>query len=379
VIECFAGQEELAAPTSSTDRTCQNCELGVTFNNATGGFCQNVTECPANTTQVAEPTLTSDRICNATDGQGGQDRRRRDADPSPCGQSQFAVVVPPALDCNSTVENCTDTIECRNLTTCDPLTEIEETAPTNTSDRVCGCVANAFRNGTACTICSAGTFLVRENVTSLVNQSFVEEVTQNVTNTTTNVTTSVPANVTQFRLVNETKLVSRCEVCPLGQFQPEAGQTACLPVRDLCGPGSEETSAPTAETDRVCTPCEPGAVNNATNGACVACDAGTFASSNLTCTPCNATDFQDQPGQVTCQPQPDCPVGTFVSRNASLDQQRLCEPCGNGTFADQVNAAACSPFLECTSDQFEVSPPSRSNDRQCKQLTECPEQFFRVL
>ncbi|HIA04074.1 MAG TPA: hypothetical protein EYN66_19615, partial [Myxococcales bacterium] len=92
--------------------------------------------------------------------------------------------------------------------------------------------------------------------------------------------------------------------CETGTFAP-VNADACQPCSDPCTPGSTETAACTATSNRLCTPCEAGFFDDdqAPLTECVGCSdpctpgstetVACTATSNRLCTPCEAGFFDD--------------------------------------------------------------------------------------
>lgn len=65
VAACPDGKGEFAPPTSTSNRVCTNCQLGVTFGvEGNTEACKQVSDCPVGTEQTAAPTLSADRVCS---------------------------------------------------------------------------------------------------------------------------------------------------------------------------------------------------------------------------------------------------------------------------------------------------------------------------
>lgn len=62
---CPVGSEEGTAPTPSSDRSCQQCVLGVTYQDEFASrSCKAVSECPKGYSERTAPTLFQDRLCD---------------------------------------------------------------------------------------------------------------------------------------------------------------------------------------------------------------------------------------------------------------------------------------------------------------------------
>lgn len=113
---------QVAAPTTTTDRTCQlitNCTLGSTFQifpptATTDRACENSTVCVLHETyETRAPTLTSNRDCAAV---------------GRCVSGEFKAA-------ESTL---TTNVRCQQLTECNVGETYQSVSPTPTTNRVCG-------------------------------------------------------------------------------------------------------------------------------------------------------------------------------------------------------------------------------------------------
>lgn len=100
VSQCYAGQEVVADPSASTDRRCQDCELGITYDNdaSAATACVATSLCPDGHGETHAATRTSDRTCGLC-----RDRLRFMAADMPqprcvrvCGDLQRQVAEPTA-------------------------------------------------------------------------------------------------------------------------------------------------------------------------------------------------------------------------------------------------------------------------------------------
>lgn len=149
-----------------------------------------------------------------------------------------------------------------------------------------------------------------------------------------------------------------CSGCPAGTYQPERGQSSCVP----CAFGSYSLSSSSA-----CTACAPGRFNgnpslpcqNAPAGtycpkygmaSCLACPPGTYSASDgaVECTPCSAYkgEYSTGTNRTSCSV---CPLGK-VSGNG----QTTCVACSPGRYTFNTNAqnswvggplTTCNPCL----------------------------------
>ena len=144
-----------------------------------------------------------------------------------------------------------------------------------------------------------------------------------------------------------------CTACAVDTYQDQTGQSACK-TQLTCPPG-QGYSAPSLETERVCTPCSTGQSKAGDNrDLCQACPDGKFAndtgatscttcatlclSGQITTTPCTATtdrvcqdcdgvtEWQDAPAESACKTQTTCNAGQNISA-PSNDTARVCSDC----------------------------------------------------
>jgi hypothetical protein len=152
----------------------------------------------------------------------------------------------------------------------------------------------------------------------------------------------------------------------------------CKPIT-LCTSGTNyETSAPTKDADRVCSPVSP------------ACDGATHfessppsVSSNRVCTPLTAC-VGDEYIRVahgvstdrTCTPRDTCDSSTEYQNNADVmgdSDNRLCallEVCGNSKYESTAPTPTsdrdCTTIQDCVQDiSYEVAAPTATSDRDC--------------
>ncbi|XP_067423828.1 uncharacterized protein [Emydura macquarii macquarii] len=118
-----------------------------------------------------------------------------------------------------------------------------------------------------------------------------------------------------------------CISCPVGHYQPLAGQLSCL----LCPQGYYTNLMKSA----ACLPCQPGYYSNESGiSACRACEKGTFkGSSDSKCEVCHIGEYQLQRGKESCDkcpenhycPSPDvnpilCPPNAFCPAGSTQPQ-----------------------------------------------------------
>ena len=117
----------------------------------------------------------------------------------------------------------------------------------------------------------------------------------------------------------------QCDACPSSTYQPKAGKSFCLP-HAMCAKGEHESSAPSATSNRGCSPCEAGTFSTATNAAsCEACPSG---------------KYQDLIGQPFCEAKQPCAPGTFDANTTDVSSAR-CKPCPAGFWCQDGKQQQC--------------------------------------
>ncbi len=145
-----------------------------------------------------------------------------------------------------------------------------------------------------------------------------------------------------------------CTACAVDTYQNQTGQSTCK-TQPTCPPG-QGYSAPSLETERVCTPCSTGQFKAGDNrDACQACGAGTFA---------NAT------GKTSCDTCADlCSLGQITTTACTATTNRVCQDCDGVTQWQNVSTeSTCKTQTTCNAGQ-KISPPSASAERVC---SDCP-------
>ncbi|XP_029448345.1 signal peptide, CUB and EGF-like domain-containing protein 3 isoform X2 [Rhinatrema bivittatum] len=152
---------------------------------------------------------------------------------------------------------------------------------------------------------------------------------------------------------------SDCLPCPVGHYQPLAGQQSCLP----CVPGYYTNFTESA----VCRACQPGYYSNETGAkACRGCAKGHFAShqNSSSCEPCPSGSFCKTSACIACAA---CPAGEEAVDVASVE----CVPCQPGKFkgpSDQ-RCRICSP------GDYQMKWGGASCDR-CPEGHYCPLEYL---
>ena len=147
--------------------------------------------------------------------------------------------------------------------------------------------------------------------------------------------------------------------CPMGTFQPLAGQSAC----QACAPG---TYNPGAGLSTPCSPCTPGSYNPGILAAGNATSDLMARYAAVSCASCPPGTYTHLPGQAQCLP---CPPGTANAQYGQRDAAR-CLPCTQtpATTAGWFCAAGAAGPLPCpaggfcpTVTQFIACPPGTVN------------------
>eukprot|EP00054_Salpingoeca_dolichothecata_P029512 m.232695 g.232695 ORF g.232695 m.232695 type:complete len:1121 (+) comp26492_c2_seq1:5255-8617(+) len=383
---CTVGQAQSAAPTATSDRTCQACN-GVTeyqdeaeslqckpvthctgsqyqIRNSTASIdavCQNLTVCSSTQYESAPPTPTSDLSCNnltiCVIGQtqlvaptATSDRQCRACD----GVTEYqdtpgSLTCKPVTVCSANQYQAVNSTPftnavCLNLTVCG-TGEQETTSATATSDRSCGaCSAGTFKdaNSSTCqttTVCQEGTYIAVEATSSAD-------------------TVCLPCDGV-FR------------------FQNATNQDSCRNVTD-CLPGFYEISPPTSSSNRICGPCTVGVSyqDMPNQPACknvTVCQPGEYenlpasAAKDTECGQCDGIFFyQDEPNQPTCKNVTTCPASTYTAKNSTAFSDSFCLSCTLGEdFSSTAGQSACQNVSECQPGSFVLTPATLTEDVDC--------------
>jgi hypothetical protein len=196
-----------------------------------------------------------------------------------------------------------------------------------------------------------------------------------------------------------------CHACNPGQYQDEAGQSACklcpggrflstIAASSLAactGCAAGKTSLQASQLSSACTPCPAGSNAPAiASASCSQCDAGKFArtTASRSCDACPASKYQHEKGQAFCLAVQPCTPGKFVSAMngvvrvcsacqaghfSNANNQQSCTACANNTFQSQTGKLFCAPQTTCVAGQRVVQAGSDVTDRVCE---ECPAQSY---
>lgn len=289
---CTNGQYESTPPTATSDRGCTSCtactageyqtQACANGNGPDDRLCAPLTQCGTGFFESMPPTATSNRVCAACRGACATDEYETQAcangnapNDRTCGDCD-----PSCTSCAGSPTSCTSCppnqfwngAACQNLTNCGPG-QRETTAPTPTSNRVCG----------ACTACGPGQYAS---------------------------TPCADGNAPQDRVCTP------CTTCSGSQYQTiacgdgSAQNRVCAPLTN-CVTGERQSVAPTATTDRQCV-------------ACTTCS----ASQHETVMCANGNTAQDRvcvnnSGTCTLTPVHDADVTNFGGGNSTLTAQTM--------------------------------------------------------
>ncbi|OWF52623.1 Fibropellin-1 [Mizuhopecten yessoensis] len=161
-------------------------------------------------------------------------------------------------------------------------------------------------------------------------------------------------------------ITNSCEVCPIGQYQPNQGESNCIP----CSPGTYTTRTTGTDLQSDCVDnCSPGYEYNTTSRVCVACGLGTYKSQvgnwkadqttviNCTsCPPLKTTTSAASTSSTACSLDL-CDVGTYQKDGACVSCEKAkyqdekgqteCKSCGAGkttkVFSGATSIVDCIP------------------------------------
>eukprot|EP00058_Branchiostoma_floridae_P028490 XP_002613981.1 hypothetical protein BRAFLDRAFT_118457 [Branchiostoma floridae] len=156
-----------------------------------------------------------------------------------------------------------------------------------------------------------------------------------------------------------------CDVCPVGSYQDEEGQTECI----QCEPGFFTAGNNSKNATDCRSQCQPGTISDTGLESCMFCPKGTYQNQQgaTECMPCEegtttgdvgTVDREDcsrlcVPGSFSrtgTDPCDLCPVGTFQSGHGQTE----CLSCPLGTGTDAVGSEASSDCVEL--DYCQSSP-----------------------
>ena len=133
-----------------------------------------------------------------------------------------------------------------------------------------------------------------------------------------------------------------------------------------CNPGSYISTPCGGESPGVCQYCQPGQYQPyAGQSACITCASGTFQSNSRSSYPCN--------------PCKQCSIGDssiYTSSPCTTSSDSVCSEipyCNPSTqyLLHNSTFAKCYDFTTCLATQYESVPPTASSDRTCLSITNC--------
>ncbi|EDQ91697.1 uncharacterized protein MONBRDRAFT_22765 [Monosiga brevicollis MX1] len=366
---CPSGFFEQTPATATSDRVCIACGPGTVDAdaNATTPATMNAPNCMAHVLcdageyALTQPTSSSDAYCLL------------------CPIYEFADE--PSLDSS-----------CTRATICEPGYEVAAW-PTRTSDTVCeACVQGASytdtHNSENClplTDCPAGTMQSgalkttanRNCVSCQVGVTFKDKAGAGICMPISN------CPVGQHETAAATSSTDRqCQPCPTGSFKPEVGQGQCQLAKASCEPDEYSASPPTISTLKM-------HVGPWLTILRIVFDLMHRDRQCLTLTVCAAGEWQSTapaadrdrvclPCQTTCPFNHRYlgPCGAY--HDLQCDGCRVCAP---GSFAQQEcddhHNTTCAQCLDCqAADEYETVPCTLSTNRQCANLSVCADHEY---
>jgi hypothetical protein len=327
--DCPAGQGAIKEGTTTSDRQCQDCELGVAFSaQESNASCTPVRQCGAGFEERTTPTTMLDRTCQScTPGLTFQDRNgtTRPCQPVSLCPAGSQVLAPPTISSDRTCDACPDQFysDRAGTSACKPYSPVclagfKQTSP-----------PSRFRDRT-CTPCSAA------------NAEY-----QDTAGAQATLTVAVALHLTFSCLC-------------LDQSSCDSWST--------CRPGSFVAVEGTPTSDRSCASCDPGMWRVAAFRPIVLCvylhnlivgqHVGFFSiSTNVAaCTPCAVgTEYQDQANAISCKTVGSCAAGTAVASAAQANRDTICEPCdGVFGYSDVASKHALSVALRVSCRSLHV-------------------------
>eukprot|EP00045_Choanoeca_perplexa_P018407 m.290873 g.290873 ORF g.290873 m.290873 type:complete len:3950 (+) comp17810_c0_seq1:79-11928(+) len=136
--QCAAGYEEVLAPTLFSKRQCQICLAG-TFKKLAGQDteCVNTTICKPSEYRAVDATPSSNTVCNNVTSCNSSEWRAAAATDVSDTVCEALTVCTPAEEWAIELPTPTSDRVCKAISNCDPNLEFEAAAPTTTSDRDC--------------------------------------------------------------------------------------------------------------------------------------------------------------------------------------------------------------------------------------------------
>eukprot|EP00041_Stephanoeca_diplocostata_P035882 m.1281460 g.1281460 ORF g.1281460 m.1281460 type:complete len:1697 (+) comp24771_c0_seq4:155-5245(+) len=398
VTQCQIGHAEDVPYTYSSDRTCEPCVAGSTFQSMEGErFCVPVKDCVTGQFEAQAPTVSSDRICTGITCPS--------LDPPLYGSITTCTG-------NGTVEDylteCTYSCNVEfafqpiSVTrTCTAAGTFDGTAPTCRCE---GSLSLDAVNGRCVSECPDG-FLIKRGSSqcqacaATCASGFYE---------------SQPCD----NVNNIDRICSACSTCPDGFYatggcDPTSNNdTVCSPWNP-CDPGYYETVPGTPFADRTCSVCRScsgstsiplyaaGGCCGTTNTICDAvrtCPTGYFESLPPQPAPvvqgglgtdrrcaiyreCAVGEFEESPGTSTtdrvCTACSVCDEGAYVATNCSRTSNTGCadlQACADTEYLSGFSTyhdGTCVSYTGCASFEYEVFPRNPYGDSVCVATTPC--------
>jgi hypothetical protein len=312
---CTPGEYESAAPSATSDRSCETCPVMHFSNHSNAAVCDR---CPTGKFQgtVGQPFCEIKLPC----APGTFEADSTETSTARCQEcpAQFF----------SNTSNAPECLRCSSVA-----------CPNNAHRKGCGgttegycstCSPGTFVDGSACSACAAGRFSSNENAVT-------------------------------------------CDPCSPTMFQPQAGKGFCLP-RAACAKGERVRTQPDATADRTCGKCPVMHFSDVANAAtCERCPAGKFQKlqGQPDCEakqPCAPGSFEANATDVTNTRCHLCPEMYF----SKASNAPTCERCPTGKFQKLQGQPYCEAKQPCVPGSFEADAMDVS-DARCRL---CPEMHF---
>ena len=390
---CRKGSHETAAPTTSTDRVCEECAIGRysdadaatsckacvgnEFQDSAGqAACRVHTVCAAGARVTQTPNQNRNRICGAcAPGKYSAAQNSDSCAVCPQGKYEAAGGQPSCIACAAgkvagsgavtSAAHCeacasgqyqsrdgqTLCIECAagsystsGLPSCVACASAHfQDVTGQDSCKSCeACAAGAQRKGCGgaakgyCGICSPGTFVDGRGV-------------------------CVDCPAGQF---TSQENAGSCDACPAGKYKATTKAFFC----DACAPGRFGIGDVSQDAASYCQACPPGQIQK--------------ASARSSCDACTAGQFQSTAGKTVCLGVQRCRKGAYLSTNATTSADRVCtncaagqiadaddatvcKACAAGSFQDQAGQGACRAHRVCAAGTLVTQAPSTTVDRTC--------------
>jgi hypothetical protein len=371
------GQFESLPPTNITDRECTDiteCNYSVEYETVPPTVVNS--NYPTEAVQLEH--AISDRTCSNLTVCNATEYERTPAEYN-VDRTCAALTAPCNLDAEYEAVSPDVAVDrvCKRISRECRVGEYERLVPTSTSDRVCD-------------KCSRGSIDEDEDPSTpcILCQGGTYQNLEGARQCidSTNVcpvgTEEIEAATTQAARV--------CRLCNgVSQFQDLAGQTSCKNV-SACPAGTIIISEPAAGTDRGCQACDGVTEFQDKSMAlyCVpfssVCGYGFYESmagtstSDRTCARCEDGTYQDQLDQSACLPTSVCQAGSMTARAATAASDVVCIACDGVTgYQDADDAVTCKQVTQCDAEtEFAVVPATAITDATCGPLTACSSDEF---